>query len=71
MEENEFENIMKDADFDSQALLLSESAEIVKKVVDSAGELYSHAVGIGLPDDLAKDMTSLYFEMILGMESGD
>ncbi|KPI24599.1 hypothetical protein OV320_7804 [Actinobacteria bacterium OV320] len=70
MEENEFESIMNGS-FDPIVVSLAETAETFKKAVDSAAEIFGHAVGIGLPELLAGDLTLVYLDLVLGGSSED
>jgi hypothetical protein len=64
---DEFENIIGDTNIDTFSIALAEGVELTKKVVDSASEVFGHAVGIGLPDELASDMSLTFYTMLMGM----
>lgn len=65
MEDSDFESIMNGS-FDPLVVSLTETAETFKKAVDSTGEVYGHALGIGLPDVLASEVALAYLELIMG-----
>jgi hypothetical protein len=69
MNDDEFENIIREASesFDTFSVALSEGVEMTKKVIDAATEVFGHAVGIGLPDELASDMSLTFYTMLMGM----
>ncbi|MFB7420718.1 hypothetical protein ACFC1L_39740 [Streptomyces sp. NPDC056210] len=66
MEYNDFDRLMDSFGIDPVTLVISETVEQLKKLIDGAAELHAYSLTVGLPEKVADEMALFFIETSTG-----